>query len=254
MMLESYFDDSSDDKRARYCVSGGLIGREQDWDKFVVMWSPKARTLREPFRSTDCECGHGQFEDWTIEKRRALMSDIVSAVINSRVMGFASIVSADGYKKAFPNCKKDDAYMLTIPHTLMNMAFVADELGIDMNVWFESGKHDSKILKIFKDIKAMNWGPARRLRAISFDGKELYPLQAADLIAREAFKHVDNEGKKNTRIPVSRLVGSLSFHVWREKSLADLASKGGPNNLELLRYWDGNPGAPEFIGRRKISK
>jgi hypothetical protein len=254
MMLECYFDDSADGKGERYCASGGLIGSTGQWDSFIVLWSPISKTLKAPFRSTECECGHEQFKDWEKNDRDKLMASLVSCVQQAKLMGFASIVSVGGYRKAFPDCAESDAYMLTIPHTIMNMAFIADGLGMDVNVWFENGPKNGTILKVFESIKAMDWKPARRLRAIAFDSKELYPLQAADLVAREAFKIVDNWGTKPIRIPVRRMWDSLSFHVWKDEGLLRLAEQGGPSNLELLAAWDGLPDAPQFVRYGKIGQ
>src|SRR5258708_36514828 len=78
MILEAYFDDSSDDKRERYCAYGGLIGSATQWDGQLIGWNNATYGLKDPFRSVDCECGYGQFKG--VDKsergvRRARMFD-----------------------------------------------------------------------------------------------------------------------------------------------------------------------------------
>jgi hypothetical protein len=63
-------------------------------------------------------------------------------------------------------------------------------------------------------------------------------LQAADLLAREAFKHLDNVGIRPTRKPVEKLREQLYFIPWNAEGLNHLAANGGPENLDLLANWD----------------
>src|ERR1035438_4980565 len=59
-MLFSYFDDSSDKRREQYFACGGLLGHESQWLTFDLRWIDATHELDKPFRSTECEGGHGQ--------------------------------------------------------------------------------------------------------------------------------------------------------------------------------------------------
>jgi hypothetical protein len=229
-----------------YCASGGLIGSAEQWDIFLALWSHETQTLKEPFRSTDCESQLGQFKDWTILKCNDLMARLITVIQKARLSGFASIVPVDAYKEAFPSCREQDAYLLTIPHTIMNMAYTADLIGRDVNLWFENGPFTSTISGLFTLIKKVDWKPIRRIGAIAFDSKHLRPLQSADLVARESFKHMVNLGVRPTRIPVRRLQNKLCFLVWTRETLQYLARNGGPGNLDLLATWDAQSDAPKL--------
>src|ERR1700685_919088 len=74
VMFFSCFDDSSDDKRQEYVSAGGLICKEEQWIAFGKDWVVATQHLSEPFRSTDCECQHGQFARWDKKDCDALMS------------------------------------------------------------------------------------------------------------------------------------------------------------------------------------
>lgn len=252
--LESYFDDSADARRERYCASGGFFGTPDQWDTFLVAWSHETAELKEPFHTTDCEGGRdrsrefgfGQFSGWPKDKRVHLITRLVDIIKHIGLAGFASIVPIQAYKTVFPNSADGDAYLLTIPHTIMNMAVLADRSKVDVKMWFEEGGPAGFTAENFKAIKAMNWQPSKRLRSLAFDSKKRYELQAADLIAREAFKRFDNMGIRQMRKPLLRIGERVFFVAWTEETLRYLASHGGLQNLELLAHWDEYPDAPKF--------
>jgi hypothetical protein len=214
MLLESYFDDSADPRRDKFYACGGFLGGPEQWDAFEMLWSQETHELKESFRSTDCETGHGQFSDWPKSRRDNLMSRLVSILRQTMVRSFASIVPIKEYKAAFPGCGEHDAFLLALRQAIMNMAFIAHELKHDVALWFERGPIDALIHEVFNSIADWKeWEPARRLRGPNFDTKKLRPLQAADLIAREAFKHIDNLGVRPPRIPVRRNGRKTIFRV-----------------------------------------
>jgi hypothetical protein len=253
MILESYFDDSCDARRDRYYACGGFIAGPDQWDAFVIQWSHVANVfgLTKPFRSTDCENGHGQFSDvikWPKERRDKLMGRLVDIVRSTMLSAFASIIPINEYRAIFPQAGEHDAFLLALRQTIMNMAYVADQLQHEVNLWFERGPINGLITQTYDSIaRWIQWKPARRLREITLSTKELWPLQGADLIAREAFKHVDNLGIRPTRKPIQRLVDrNLHFAVWNAPALEYLAANGGPTNIELLSKWDEIEEAPRL--------
>jgi hypothetical protein len=129
MILESYFDDSADARRNEFYACGGLIGGPDQWDAFEILWGQETHELKEPFRSTECETGHGQFETWPKPQRDELMRRLVTALHALQLRGFASIVPIKEYKAAFPDCGEHDAFLLAARQAIMNVAFIAHELG-----------------------------------------------------------------------------------------------------------------------------
>ncbi len=250
-MLFSHFDDSSDPAHQEDFAVGGLIGGEKQWADFHVPWAVATVNLTEPFRSTDCECNHGQFKTWSKPDCNALMGRLVSIVLERQLHGYASVVPIADYNAVFPGCGEYDPYYLAVRHTIINLANLGlkvrgyDILG-GMECWFEESNATSgSTLKIYKDLKT--WEGGRGLKGVHFGDKTIRPLQAADLVAREAFKYFKNRGTIKARIPVDRMRDVLNFCVWGRDALEYLRDYGGPEDVELLTSWErwGGLGRPE---------
>jgi hypothetical protein len=123
--IECYCDDNSDPRREKYYACGGLLGTSDQWDALDALWSLETHELQEPFRATECECGHEQFEDWPRAKRNDLMRRLTGIIYRRNLYGFASIVPLEAYKEVFPDCGKHDAFLLAATQTIMNMAYIA---------------------------------------------------------------------------------------------------------------------------------
>lgn len=246
-MYFAYFDDSADEKRERFSVAGGLIAHELIWDRFQLLWLDATHELKEPFHTADCESGFGEFANkakWPKLKRDALMATLVGLIREHRLGGFASVVPVADYRAVFPDAARYDPYYLALKHTLINMAQIGMHTNENVQCWFERGDADAESLRIFNRIKGVkSWKNRHRLTSISFGSKSLVPLQAADLMAREAFKHYDNAGVPPVRKPVIALWNSISFHRWARDTLEHLKKLGGQENLDALVSWP-ETGAP----------
>ena len=123
------------------------------------------------------------------------MAELVGLIREWRLGGFASVVPIPEYKAVFPGAKTYDPYSLALKHTLINMAHIGNEVKDQIKCSFEDGDTSVESHRIYNAMKAVElWGNRSYLGGISFESKNLVPLQAADLMAREAFKHMDNQG------------------------------------------------------------
>lgn len=244
-MIFTYLDDSADKRREKYFAAGGLIGGEDQWATFDIRWLDETRELKEPFRSTDCETQHGQFENWPKPKCDGLMKALVGLIRWYHLSAFASIVPIADYRAVFPDAAEFDPYYLAVTHTIVNMGTIGERAQQSVKLWFERGPTSGRTLEIYQDLcNVRTWSAAWRLSNINFGSKQLCPLQAADLVAREAFKHMDNLGVRPTRIPTERMKDMLIYIVWNKETLTYLRDHGGPGNLDLLTSW-GNKKWPQ---------
>ena len=107
----------------------------------------------------------------------------------------------------------------------------------------ESNATSGSTLKIYNDLKT--WEGQRGLKGVHFGDKTIRPLQAADLVTREAFKYFKNRGTIKARIPVDRMRDVLNFCVWGRDALEYLRDYGGPEDVgsyfhvlgEMGRAW-----------------
>jgi len=232
--VECYFDDSSDERRERYFACGGFVGSPDQWDMFDAFWSVETYELSEPFHSTDCECGYGQFRDWPIPKRNDLMARLTAVVNKAGLLGYASILPVADFKSVFPGMGNREAMRIVFAHIMVNMAHIANQADKSLALWFENSPYDGVATNVLNDLREAEWPPSQRLRGPHFESKELRPLQSADLVAREAFKHVDNLGVRPMRKSLIQISESLFFMLWNRGTLEHFAANGGPGNLRAL--------------------
>ena len=243
MVVRGYFDDSGDDKRKRFVAVGGLIGNQTQWNAMQIPWCLATADLKGPFHSTDVEAQRDCAENLTRTRCDKMMRDLVQIVEASHLVGIGSVIPIAEYRAVFPCSRDEEPYLLAMKHTIIQMGYigrtVADNFAFDsIHIMHEEGDHDSAALQVYKALKAVTtWRDAKYLQAFTTGTKGVTGLQAADLVAREAFKHADNLGVRPTRKPVRALADRLSFHLWTRECLEYLRSKGGPENLEALTSW-----------------
>jgi hypothetical protein len=243
-ILEAYLDDSSDPKRQQYMAVGGIVLAGWQPIDFEVLWANATKMLTEPFRSTDCETQHGQFSEWSKTDCTRLMVDLVRILQKTEVHSIGCIVPVSDYRDVFPGSSEYDPYFLALKHTLINMAKVGFGEGdgsgkIDVRVVCEDSETtSSKAHQVYGELKAFpGWEWGRSLAGFSTAPKTVRALQAADMIAREAYKHAANLGVRKTRKPVKALHQILSFHLWTRDTLEYLRDKGSQSNLDALANW-----------------
>jgi hypothetical protein len=133
-MLGAYLDDSSDDRREHYFSFGGIVGDVRQVDLFTLLWIDATYGLKQPFRSTDCESGYGQFKNWPKSDRDVLMAKLVTLIRNRGMWGFASIVSVADYRSIFPAAELYDPFYLCVKSAIAQLGFIANTAGQDISI------------------------------------------------------------------------------------------------------------------------
>jgi hypothetical protein len=242
-MLWAYFDDSSDEHKQRFCAAGGLLNSDFVWKRFELAWDEAMKDLAgKPFHASDCECGWGDFEGWPKDKRDEIMRAGSSLIRDFDFTAYGCAVSVQDYAEVFPGYGEHDPYLLCIADCIASIAEIAEvssrsvaPYGLpptDVQFWIEENKDTAgRATQIFYDLKGIHlWNPSARLSGVTHLGKQIVGLQAADLIAREVFKHFDNKGIRPTRKPVITLANHVTFHPWEKPQLKWMAENGGPHS------------------------
>jgi hypothetical protein len=238
-MIHAYLDDSGDEKRVQYAACGGVFGEDVTMTFTEAFWQAEVKDLKEPFRSTDCECQHGQFKTWKKKDCDALMGRLVGVLtrtgMQTAVLGTA--VPVPLFREIFPDAQPDDAQRLAIRHVLVSLVKIARRRNERVKVWFESGPTDADALRAYNEVRAFNFPNVLerdRLAGIAFGDKTMYALQAADLAAREAFKAASNRGKRPRRKPLLRMWFQTGILEFSNTCLVRLRDAGGPLAISAI--------------------
>jgi hypothetical protein len=243
MVIKGYFDDSGDEKKNKFAVVGGVIAYENVWSHFELMWANATYDLKKPFHAADCEAQRGCCEGWTVQQSISMMKKLTDIIEETGLGVFGSIISIPEYRAVFPKSGEYDPYYLAVKHSIINMAYLGRLSAHDLDfraisVMHEEGDRTGRVYEIFKEMKLVSsWPDAKYLDGFSIGSKRVNGLQVADLVAREAFKHVDNLGERPIRKPVKKLKNQTSFHLWTRECLEYLRDNGGQNNLTFLTAW-----------------
>lgn len=222
-MINAYFDVSSDAKRQSYYALGALLAptnsdplnRVSGWDQLALLWMDATHDLTQPFRSTDCETQNGQFKNWEKSRCDALMSKLVGLLVKANVMAFAVVVPVQEFRQEFPDSGEYDPYFLAVQYALAAIANYGHKASQSVDAIFEdSAATSSGVKNIFNSMQRLSgWPGSSMLYRVSFGDKRMLALQAADLLAREAYKHFQNleVPTRPTRKPLKRLLGKCAI-------------------------------------------
>src|ERR1035441_3149004 len=111
-MIHAYFDDSGDSSKAEYVGCGGVFAEAFNLSVVENLWRRATENLKEPFRSTNCECRQGQFCDWTKQASNDLMAALVSILFDEALQAQAvgNMVPFPLYREVFPKAHARDPY------------------------------------------------------------------------------------------------------------------------------------------------
>jgi hypothetical protein len=238
-MIHAYFDDSSDSSRVEFVGCGGVFGEAFNMTVVENLWCRTTEKLKQPFHSTDCECGHGQFREWKKEARIDLMADLVGILCDEALQAHAvgNVVPVPLYRETFPDYHSNDPNRLALRHTFIQMARIARKKGDRVRCWFEKGSHEGDIVRAHEEVSTYRFADSslrNRLSGLEFGNKTLPLLQAADLLAREGYKAMRNMGVRGLRKPLLRMWTHTGILGWGSENMKMLQGLGNPLALDTL--------------------
>jgi hypothetical protein len=209
IMLIAYGDDSSDESKQRVFSAAVVLGTQEEWDKFYVEW--KVRNGDRPFHATDCDSDGGDFKHTRHEDNKKLYADNVNLLVNSQMMGAAVSMSIPDYLAVFPFAPPGEwPYYLCFCEAIMHAATIS-RLSVPtqrVNITFDSN-HDRgyNATELYRFIVDNSLDTSILDDTISFgSSRKIIGLQAADIIARESMKALDNLIGPKQRSPRQSLV------------------------------------------------
>lgn len=200
-------DESGIDKNSRICAVAGMVGPEKLWEKFDRNWLKVLKAEGIPyFHAVECERASGEFHGLDVMKRGKIVDRLVQVIMESRleIYSYGLVRShfnawAEDDRKWFTNGHPDNPYYLVLHHLVVCVSHSVDHLDKSERIEFlfeRQQEFESEARRIFGEFKAgSDWPNHDRLGEIFFSGEvEKYPgMQAADLLAYESFRHLDNK-------------------------------------------------------------
>lgn len=235
-MLTSYADESgySSDPCCRFVGLGGLVApSDGGWDKFEASWQ-KALDDFIPGHSFHMReyvvvPGIGPYEGWDERKRRAFMSRLIAAILESGARPVACVVSLDHFEMLRPEHQRafrDPYYMalqevtkgLSLSAMPKQVPFEPEKVAMVYAYQEEFGATDlGRVQQLWHLIqKEAAWGQWMGTYSSAMP-KDVLPLQAADLFAYEITHEFELWLKKpgnGMRWPLKQIIKSQ-----RDKSL-----------------------------------
>ncbi len=237
-LLTIYCDESGTDERNRVAVVAGYVGQVAKWKQFTKEWS---RVLRKsPYRvnamhRADLETWHGEFTEergWDPERRKQFLREL-HAIIKSRTrVGLGTAVIKEDWERVMPDWLK--RFFGGVYGWCAHECVVAARKWCERSIrryvhpidWvFERGAlGQGQVAQMFTELQSHPiLSKEYRVGAWRFAGKEVVPTQAADTLAYEIFKQVENQ-----------IIDRGEKHDVRF-SLRDLIR---PQDLPYMKYWD----------------
>jgi len=206
-MLTAYFDDSGTDAGSKAAVVAGYLGTTTNWKRFAEEW----RALLSDYgisimRRTDLENYQGEFKNWNGALRTELLRKAHKIIRQSTYTGVGSAILKDDFEKILPagfsrNYGNMYAWCAHICTVAISRWCDRHDYSGPVNFVFEAGTIGvGQISAMFRVLHKDLWCRQKyHIGTWSFGGKDILPLQAADTIAYEWYKFVDNEAIQGHR-------------------------------------------------------
>jgi hypothetical protein len=245
-VLVGFFDESGlDEKSASFWVAG-FVAHMGDWFEFSRAWKG---ALDEHgvamLHTTDLANGRKAFDGWALERKTALLADLISIINSSNVLGFgAGVVKADYQRLIVSSGFLEEVglkaewwqepYLLAFQQCVVEAVLKAVGLPASERINFifdHQGTYASRCKMVFTDMSDPRvWPRGDRLGSAEFLPKlEHTPLQAADLLVYELRKRLDHRlteperavrrsmERLSSRLISSRYVGEKEMRLFMEE-------------------------------------
>lgn len=217
----AYFDESGTHPGSEYVVVAGFVANEPAWLEFSAEWQVALDSYDlEFFHMSDFENRQGPYRFWCEDERKERLNQLLDIIHKHVFQSIGCIV----LKKSFDSIMSPqariicgDAYGLASLACFRNLGDTAKNPKIDgvMDYIMERGAMGSTaLLHIWREgAKDPKWMENNRIHSLDFRDKRAFlPLQAADILAYELYKHASRrfgQESRPTRYPIKRLARTL---------------------------------------------
>ena len=183
----------------------GLIATAEIWESFQRAWLD--RTGGKVFHAADCEGDHGDFvttQENSHPDNLRLYADLVQILGHSGVRGYAAAFDVGAWLEAFPGAPKDFGYYKCLTEVLKHFAYTSEyqdgtELEFTLDRRQESEHNAGLLYHYFASMPEWKERNVFFGAKVSFGSRKNVRIPAADIVAREAMKHLDSLNKRPMR-------------------------------------------------------
>ena len=237
-ILSSYFDDSGTDAGSRTAVVAGYVGSDFQWKRFADRWTTAlAAEHVSVMRRSSLENFKGEFlTGWNDSRRTAFVKRLHSIIKTCTYSAVAAVVVKEDFERVMPRWVHElmggpygwCAFMCVF--AMRGWCQEKNHSG-PVNWIFESGTEGAQqVMQMFQAIEFAGLKENYQVGALAFAGKEVKPLQAADLVAYETFKHAENQILDQGRLRKQRGSAIDLFRPQDERHVTFW-------NEDRLRHW-----------------
>lgn len=262
-ILTVYCDESGTDAKNRVACVAGYIGQVSEWRKFEKEWSPILK--KSPYRvkmmhRSDLETWHGEFtkeRGWNPSRRAAFLAELHPIIKSRTKVALGSAVIKEDWEEVMPDWLR--RFFGGVYGWCAHECVVASRVWCErpirtykhpINWVFEKGADgQSQVVQMFNELdRDPILRKEFRIGTVSFACKDVVALQAADVLAYEIFKQVENQivdrgEKHNVRFSVKDLMrpqDPVYLKYWDKTRLrewlATSQQRGALNNIK--KAWD----------------
>ena len=231
-MLSAYGDESHDEQSKRVFAVAGLLGRQEEWDELSVTWSERTHGI--VFHAAECESDQGDFAQFSHAENLALYADLTRLIARTKLLGIGVAVDLPEFSSIFPKSseRSDQPYFLCFHDVVDELTGAAylhvpqekAKFTFDRNLEVE---YNATYLYNYM-AKQTEWVLHKYMDSeVGFASRAKVEIQVADLVARETFKHLDNQLGPKYRFPRQSILalartGRFRFFYYGRDALLDM--------------------------------
>lgn len=203
-MWIAYFDESGHTSDSKVLTVGAVIAKIEQWENFTEKWERRLRRAKVPaLHMTDFERRIEPFAGWDQHKRASFITDVAAILKNNIELGVCHSVTLDDWNAVMPAIFPAEADFVRRrgPYVLLFQSCIEDIIkyvrvpaGLTIACVFDNSsfirgaiadhyvsiRRDQQLEQVLGDLTFM-------------DTSKTPPLQAADILAYEGYKHIVNQ-------------------------------------------------------------
>lgn len=194
VMYCTYGDESRDETGKRVYAVVGVWGHQDDWDAIETPW--KDRLGGRVFHAHKCEFGHEEFQDLKPGEGRAIIQDLTTLVVNSKLCGWGTAINVAEYRESFPYDFEDAPYLWGFGDVLRHVTELTSVALPREPVTGVTFDHNEPIeynaTLVYEWMRVSKKLGCHLADKLSFACRRTVGIQIADLFAREVMKNFDH--------------------------------------------------------------